>query len=216
VGSGGTVISLALAGGGAFTNRWGFDGNLRLARTVQGSGAPALSSNMSITWQAAPDWLLLLGFFESRLGSWHTLNVTSPLTAPGASLVPAAQDRGLFLTVRYQRASGLHFAPLGGAPGAGSGSIAGYIFLDANENGRRDADELGAEHITVLLDHKYSVETDAKGRYEFSAVVAGHHTIEAVMDNLPLPWSFANQGQHEVDIKTRGRSVLDIAATRMR
>jgi SdrD B-like domain len=215
-GTGGTVISAAIAGGGQLSNRWGFDGNLRLARTIQGSGAPALSSNMSITWQAAPQWVVLLSFFENRLGSWRTLNVTSPLTAPSEAIVPSIEDRGLFLTVRYQRSSGLHFAPLGGAPGAGSGSIAGYIYLDANENGRMDADETGAEHITVLLDRKYSVETDAKGHYEFSTVASGTHTIEAVMDNLPLPWSFANQGPHTVEIRTRGRSTLDVAATRMR
>jgi len=185
-------------------------------RTIQGRGAPAVSSNMSVTWQAAPNWMLLLSFFENRLGSWRTLNVTSPLTAPDESVVPSIEDRGLFLTVRYQRSSGLHFAPLGGAPGAGSGAVTGYIFLDANENGRMDADETGAEHITVLLDRKYSVETDAKGRYEFSAVASGVHTIEVIMDNLPLPWSFADPAPREIDIRTRGRTLLDVAATRMR
>ncbi len=215
-GTSGTVISAALAGGGQFSNRWGFDGNLRVVRTIQGRGAPAVSSNMSVTWQAAPNWMLLLSFFENRLGSWRTLNVTSPLTAPDESVVPSIEDRGLFLTVRYQRSSGLHFAPLGGAPGAGSGAVTGYIFLDANENGRMDADETGAEHITVLLDRKYSVETDAKGRYEFSAVASGVHTIEVIMDNLPLPWSFADPAPREIDIRTRGRTLLDVAATRMR
>jgi SdrD B-like domain len=215
-GTGGTVISATIAGGGQLASRWGFQGNLRLARNVQGSGAPGLSSNMSITWQATQSWMTLLSFYESRMGSWRRVDVNSPLTAPGSLVVPSTQDRGLFLTVRYQRASGLHFAPLGGAPGAGSGSLSGYIFLDANQNGRKDADEPGAEHITVVLDQKYSVTTDVTGRYEFIAVAAGTHTVEAVMDNLPLPWSFANQGPHTVAIRTRGRTIFDLAATRMR
>jgi hypothetical protein len=215
-GTGGTVVSAALAGGGPITDRWSFDGNLRLAHTIQGRGAPALSSNMSVAWQASSDWTLLLNFFENRIGSWRTLTVVSPLTAPGDSLVPSIEDRGLFLTVRYQKSRGLHFAPLGGAPGSGSGSLSGYIYLDANENGRMDADEIGAEHITVLLDHKYSVETDAKGRYEFSAVAAGPHKLEVIMDNLPLPWSFVSTAPRDVEIKTRGRTILDVAATRMR
>ena len=216
LGSGGTVISAALAGGGQITQRWSFDGNLRVARTVAGRGAPALSSNMSVSWLAADNWTVLLSFFESRIGSWRALDVTSPLTAPGESLVPSIEDRGLFLTIRWQQSHGLHFAPLGGAPGAASGALAGYIFLDANENGRMDAEEVGADHILVVLDGKYSVETDAKGRYEFAAVAAGRHSIQVVMDNLPLPWTFANLGAQGVEVRTRGRTLLDVAATRMR
>jgi hypothetical protein len=164
----------------------------------------------------AHDWQVLATYYDSRIGSWESLTVTSPLTPPLATPVAALQERGVFLTFRYRRASGSHFAPLGGAPGAGSGEIAGVIYLDANNNGQPDAGEAGAPNVTVVLDGRFSVQTDAAGRFSFPVVATGHHVISVVSDNLPLPWVLIGDGRKEVEVTTRDRTLISIGAQRPR
>jgi hypothetical protein len=169
-----------------------------------------------LTWQLSPAWEILATYYDSRIGSWTPLVVESPLTPPVAAPVPAAQERGVFLTLRYRRASGSHFAPLGGGPGAGSGEISGLVFLDSNNNGQSDAGEIGAPNVTVLLDGRFSMQTDANGRFVFPVVATGHHIITVVADNLPLPWVLLNGGRKEVEVSTRNRTEVSIAAQRPR
>jgi len=138
------------------------------------------------------------------------------LTPPVPSPISAAQERGIFLTLRYQRSSGSHFAPLGGAPGTGSGSIAGVVYLDANGNKQQDANEQGVANLTVILDGRFSAQTDDTGHFEFPAVAAGHHVITVSSDNLPLPWVVDDNGRVDVQVATRGQTTIGIAATRMR
>jgi hypothetical protein len=211
-----TVLSIAAFGGGQFTNRLGIEGNVRWAGAVQGRAAPGVSANVSMTCQVSQSWQILATYYDSRSGSWTPLTVISPLTPPIATLVPAMQERGAFLTVRYKRASGLHFAPLGGPPGGGSGELAGIVYLDANDNGHLDAGELGAPNVTVVLDGRFSVQTDLRGRFDFPAVATGHHVISVVSDNLPLPWTLVADGRAEVMVTTRDRTDLAIAARRPR
>jgi hypothetical protein len=175
-----------------------------------------VSANVSLTWQLSQSWEILATYYDSRVGSWTPLAVVSPLTPPMATVVPSVQESGVFLTLRYRRASGSHFAPLGGAPGAGSGEIAGVVFLDANNNGHADAGEAGAPNVTVVLDGRFSVQTDAGGRFSFPVVAIGHHVISVVADNLPLPWTLVNGGRAEVEVTTRDRTEINIAAQRMR
>jgi hypothetical protein len=130
--------------------------------------------------------------------------------------VPTQGQSGFFLTLRYQQARGSHFVPLGGAPGAGSGRLTGVVYLDANENGRFDASETGAQNVTVILDGRFSTRTDAHGRFDFAAVAAGHHVLTVQTDNLPLPWTLVNQGRTEVDVGTRDRVDVNIGATRLK
>jgi hypothetical protein len=211
-----TVLRLGAFGGGQFSNGLGIDGNVLWARAVQGRAAPGVSANVSLIWQLAHDWQILATYYDSRVGSWESLAVISPLTPPVATPVAALQERGVFLTLRYRRASGSHFAPLGGAPGAGSGEIAGVIYLDANNNGQPDAGEAGAPNITVVLDGRFSVQTDAAGRFSFPVVATGHHVITVVADNLPLPWVLIGDGRKETDVTTRDRTNISIGAQRPR
>ena len=211
-----TIVSLAAYGGGQFTAALGLEGNVRWAAAVQGQAAPGVSANISLTWQLGPAWEILATYYDSRIGSWTPLVVESPLTPPVAAPVPAAQERGVFLTLRYRRASGSHFAPLGGGPGAGSGEISGLVFLDSNNNGQSDAGEIGAPNVTVLLDGRFSMQTDANGRFVFPVVATGHHIITVVADNLPLPWVLLNGGRKEVEVSTRNRTEVSIAAQRPR
>lgn len=211
-----TVLSIAAYGGGQFSTGLGVEGNVRWAAAVQGQAAPGISANVSLTWQLSQSWEILATYYDSRVGSWTPLTVESPLTPPVATPVPAIQERGIFLTLRYRRAAGSHFAPLGGAPGAGSGEISGIVFLDANYNGRADAGEAGAPNVTVVLDGRFSVQTDAGGRFVFPVVATGHHVIKVVADNLPLPWMLVGEGRTELEVTTRDRTEISIAAQRPR
>ena len=145
-----------------------------------------------MTYQVSQSWQILATYYDSRTGSWTPLTVISPLTPPIATLVPALQERGAFLTIRYRRASGLHFAPLGGPPGAGSGELAGIVYLDANDNGHCDAGERRTQchrgaGRTILGSEPMS------GRFDFPVVATGHHVISVVSDNVPLPWALSTR-----------------------
>jgi hypothetical protein len=211
-----TIAALSVYGGGRFTTNLGVEGNVRWATTVQGHAAPGVSANVSLTYEISRNWQLLATYYDSRTGSWTPITVQSPLAPPIVTNIPAVDERGVFLTLRYQRTAGTHFAPLGGAPGAGSGEIAGTVYLDANYNGRMDAGESGAPNVTVVLDGRYSIQTDAAGRFDFPVVATGRHVITVISDNLPLPWALTNEGRTEVDVSTRDRTNVTIGAQRPR
>jgi hypothetical protein len=211
-----TVLGIGVNGGGQLTGRLGVEANVHLARTVQGRAAPGVTATVSLAWQLAASWQLLATYYDSEVGSWTPLSVVSPLTPPAYTTIPAVQERGAFLTLRYQRAAGAHFVPLGGARGGASGALSGVVYLDANYNGRLDAGEVGAPNVTVVLDGRFSVQTDANGRFEFPVVAAGHHVVTAISDNVPLPWFLLNDGRVEVDVATRGHTSVAIGAQRQR
>ena len=198
------------------TARFSLDGSVQWATVVQGRAAPSTAAAGSLTYQLAHSWELLFTYYENRIGSWTPLTVTSPLTPPVPTPQASQGQRGIFLTLRWQNARGSHFVPLGGMPGSGSGRLSGVVYLDANENGRYDAGEAGAANVTVILDGRFSTRTDANGRFDFPAVVAGHHVITVQQDNLPLPWTLVNQGRTEVDVTTRDRVDVNIAAVRLK
>lgn len=211
-----TIVGLAAFGGGQLTSRLGAEGNVNWATAVQGRAAPGVSANVSLTYRLSRNWQILATYYDSRTGSWTPLTVVSPISQPVPTAVPSMEERGVFLTFRYKREAGLHFAPLGGAPGAGSGELKGMVYLDTNNNGQPDAGEVGAPNVTVVLDGRYSVQTDANGRFDFPVVVAGHHVIQVISDNLPLPWNLIGGGRVEVEVKTRDRTDISIGAQRLR
>jgi SdrD B-like domain len=212
-----TILGIAAFGGGQFTTRLSVEGNVSWATAVQGRAAPATSANVSLIYRMSQNWQILATYYDSRTGSFTPLTVASPLTPPIATVaVPAFNEQGVFLTLRYKRSAGSSFAPLGGAPGSGSGEISGVVFLDANDNGQLDAGEAGASNVTVVLDGRFSVQTDPSGRFTFPAVATGHHVVTVVSDNLPLPWALTNEGRTEFAVSTRERTQVNIAARRPR
>jgi hypothetical protein len=211
-----TIVRVAAYGGGDLSARLSLDGTVQWADAVQGRAAPSTSADITATYQLGRYWALLFSFYENHLGSWTPLVVTSPLTPPTPTPQASQGERGIFFTLRYQEARGGHFVPLGGMPGSGSGRLGGVVYLDANENGRFDAGEAGAANVTVILDGRFSVRTDANGRFDFQAVAAGHHVITVQADNLPLPWTLTNSGRTEVEVSTRERTEVDIGALRLK
>ena len=211
-----TVVRLAVYGGGDITARLSLDGSVQWAQAVQGRAAPSTSADVTLGWQINRAWSLLASYYENRIGSWEPLVVTSPLNPATPVPVASMGESGFFLTVRYQDSRGAHFVPLGGALGSGSGRLSGVIYLDANDNGRLDAGETVVANVTVILDGRFSVRTDSNGRYDFPAVVSGHHVLTVQGDNLPLPWAMTSSGRTEVDVSTRDRTEMDIGALRIK
>jgi len=216
LGEHGTVLRMAVYGGGDLSARLSIDGSVQWADAIAGRAAPATAADVSLSWQLTPAWSLLGTYYENRLGSWTPLLVTSPLAPATPTVIPASGQRGVFLTVRFQAARGAHFAPLGGPPGAGAGRLTGVVYLDANENGRFDAGESGAPNVTVILDGRFSARTDGNGRFDFPAVAAGHHVLTVQADNLPLPWTVAGEGRTEVNVGTRDRVDVNVGAVRLK
>jgi hypothetical protein len=211
-----TIARLALYGGGDFTTRISLDGNIQWARTIKGAAAPSASANLSLTWRISASWSALASYYENRIGSWTQLVINSPLTPPVPTAQPSAGASGFFLTIRYQAARGSHFAPLGGMPGMGSGRVTGVVYLDSNQNGQFDAGEAGAPNVTVILDGRFSVRTDASGRFDFPAVAAGHHVLTVQPDNVPLPWAFGSSSRREIAVSTRDTLEVDFGAVRIK
>jgi len=209
-----SAINVSVNGSIDLSARLSVDGNINWDRAIGGQRASSLMADVALNWQIAREWTLLASYYENRTGAWTAVTVASPLAPPSEIPISSVGQRAVFFSVRYQRSAGRHFAPLGGGPGSGSGRLTGAIYLDANDNGQFDAGEGVASNVTVVLDSRYSTITDSKGRFDFPAVVAGHHVISVVPDNLPLPWSVIGDGRVDVDVKTRDHTDISIAVSR--
>ncbi|HEX2544000.1 MAG TPA: VCBS domain-containing protein, partial [Ramlibacter sp.] len=96
-----------------------------------------------------------------------------------------------------------------------SGSIGDQVFLDSNDNGLRDAGELGASGVMVkLLDAAGAVlsrvATDASGRYLFDGLGAGSYTVQVV---APTGYAYAKRDQglddtRDSDVDASGRTAV--------
>jgi hypothetical protein len=173
----------------------------------------SLNFSLSAVWRFSHQWSLALTAYQNAGLPDSGLSITSPLAAP---LLPATRpkDKGVFVALRYQDSAGSASVPLGGSPGSAAGKLIGSVYLDDNKNARRDASERGAANVTVLLDGRYAVQTDAQGRFEFPYISAGPHVLSVVGDNLPLPWLLDKEGRTELRIAARETRTVHIGATK--
>lgn len=191
-------------------------GNASLRGSASGehsdSGARQWGLNLGAQWRIDPRWSL-----EAHLNrsSGRSVSQTSidPLSPP-VSVVSSSADRSLYAVLRYELQAGRRSVPLGGRAQEGGGSIRGTVYLDANRSGTQEASEPGAAGVTVTLDNRYAVRTDAQGRFEFPFVAAGARTVGVRNDSLPLPWSVVDEGQVTVDVRLREASDLRIPVQR--
>jgi hypothetical protein len=186
-------------------------------RGAHGNDGNMLNSNIGLAWQLHAGWSLLAQYSRSSGLDPSTPLVVSALTAANtAAALPLPQSSRFMVTLRFEEKAGRSSAPLGGAPGSGAGGLRGTVFFDADNNGRRDAAELGAPAITLILDRRYLTRTDSQGRYEFPAVVAGEHVIEIQTDNIPLPWSPTAREPKTFSIYVRQNTTQDFPLQRDR
>ncbi len=64
-------------------------------------------------------------------------------------------------------------------PPAPTYQISGFTFVDANQNGVKDAGEISLPNVAVSLSGGATTTSDANGAYTFSGVVAGSYTVTA-------------------------------------
>lgn len=207
-------VGASLNGGSDLFNNLSWNGNLSYDKSSGSSSTRNLSANLDLSARLNNHWSLIASYLESKN------KVTNPfIIDPLIQTQPTTEvtsGSALFFTLRYETRSGTATAPLGGATGSAAGSIAGYLFLDANDNNNPDADEEPAQNITVLLDGKFSTRTNALGRFEFPLVASGPHTIMIIADNLPLPWQVKDDGKTNIIVNTRETHYLNIPATRVK
>lgn len=208
------TASLLVYGGGNITDNLTLDGNARINYTRNNGSATGAYINANATWRIDPHWSVIATAYDNRDDTARLFVITPPSqeTVP----VPTQRSRAFFLTIRFEDRAGTARAPIGGAPGAGAGSVVGYVFLDANDDGRRNAGESGAANLTVMLDGRFAARTDGQGRFEFPHVTAGPHTLTVVPDNLPLPWAVGAEGRQEIQVRTRETTTLEIPAARLK
>ena len=206
--------SVAAFGGIDLTNTISIDGNIRYSRDRDVVRTTGLFANLGLIWRMTPRWSLLATYYDNR--SDITPFATLEPVVPVQPLPVIPRDRAIFVNVRYEDHAGTPVAPLGGMPGAGAGTLVGYVFYDANDNGRRDANEQGAASLTVILDGRFGTRTDKDGKFEFPLLAAGAHAITIIPDNLALPYFIPNEGRREVVIHTRETATLEVAARKER
>lgn len=205
----------ALSGGGPITRSLSWDGSAGYQSTRGAWAASGFSANLGLTQQLGHGLMLALTWIDNRdQTNIPPFGITPIIPLPTPPTV--THSSAFFLTLRYEFSAGAAPQPVGGAAGFGGGGISGRLFLDANDNGERDADEAGAPGVTILLDGRFMVRTDDQGRFDFPLVAPGPHEITVVADNLPLPWMVANEGRRTVTVHAREAETIDIAATRMR
>ena len=205
-------VGISVFGGIDLTNNLSIDGSVRYAVDRDAARTTGLFANLGLVWRFLPRWSLIATYYDNRTDV--TPFATLDPVVPVQPLQAIPRDRAFFINVRYEDHAGTPMAPLGGAPGAGAGALVGYVYYDANNNGRRDASEQGAANLTVILDGRFGTRTDKDGRFEFPLLASGTHAIVVIPDNLALPYSISNEGRREVIVHTRETTNLEVAATK--
>ena len=203
-------ISLAL------NAEWPINEYLNFSSTAQArstSDAQQYNLSANLSWRVATNWSLNASIYAIAGTAQTTALAQSPLNAPSV-ITSRTQSHGVMLSLRYSQDAGSASAPIGGARGSAAGRLQGVIYLDDNANGKRDALEKPAANIAVTLNGRYTTTTDSQGRYEFAYIAAGNYTITLSSDNLPLPWSFEQDGRASARVLTRDTTVVDIGARR--
>jgi hypothetical protein len=157
---------------------------------------------------------------EKELGhGWRTGLIASLNQARADALqtswsgpqVYRSSDKTAYVYLRWEGNAGTPFQTAGArGTGAGAGSVAGRVYLDANRDGEPQADERGAAQIEVVLDGRYRTTTDHDGRFEFPLVTTGRHQLTLTLESVPLPWGSAPESGVSVDVPLRGQAAISI------
>ncbi|MFM9924243.1 carboxypeptidase-like regulatory domain-containing protein [Variovorax sp. H27-G14] len=181
-------------------------GNLRY--TSQNGGlytSRGLSGTLSAEKDLAPGW---------RAGVAANLNQARATTVPVALNEPSlfrTTDKTVYVYLRWEGSAGSAYQTAGARTGnAGSGSVTGRVFYDANSDGQPQIGEGGVANVEVLLDGRYRAMTDRDGRFEFPLVTTGRHQLTLTPETVPLPWGPARDAGASVDVPLRGQASTSI------
>lgn len=176
------------------------------------SGPEGKENNFNVaanaTWPIAPHWFALA---QVSVNTFEAL----PLL-PGTDAALTQRDKRVLLGFRYEEASGTPYQAMGLRTGAGSGRLTGVVFFDDNGDGVRQPTERGAPNVTLYLDGRFPVSTDAQGRFSFAAVPPGTHGLRILNEALPLPWTVDDEHPPVANVPLRGDAIVDIPLTKIR
>ncbi|MDA7417660.1 hypothetical protein PGB34_14955 [Xenophilus arseniciresistens] len=125
-------------------------------------------------------------------------------------------ERTAHVYLRWEGSAGRAFPVLGASAEAGSGSVSGRVFFDANRDGEAQMGEGGAAQVEVLLDGRYRTTTDRDGRFEFPMVGTGRHQLTLTLDSVPLPWGAATESGVSIHVPLRGQAHAEIPVIKVR
>ncbi len=99
------------------------------------------------------------------------------------------------------------------------GSLSGFVYLDANNNGSRDAGEAGYAGVTILLSGldrfgnavNRSTQTLSDGSYSFGGLIQGHYIITEVQPSMYLEGK-DHIGTQGGDASVQDKFTVDLAA----
>jgi hypothetical protein len=209
------TLGIALNAGGDVARNLVLDANVRYDKGFGDAGIDDLMANVALNWSFAPGWTASAIYYQNRLHRRTPVDAVSPIPDPIDFIEESADERGYYLTVRYDWQAGSRTVPIGGPAGRGAGRISGVIYLDANDNGRMDAGEIATPNVVVLLDGRFAARTDGGGRFVFPTVAPGDHYVTVVPDNLPLPWTVQDDRRFEVRVEARDDARVEIPARRL-
>ncbi|MBV9958477.1 MAG: pilus assembly protein N-terminal domain-containing protein, partial [Acidobacteria bacterium] len=87
--------------------------------------------------------------------------------------------------------------------GLDRGRVKGRVFYDLNSNGVDDPDEPGLAHAKIQLDSGRTIETDAQGRFRFSSVTQGSHSVSLNADELGVELRASTPTEQQITVAPR-------------
>jgi hypothetical protein len=125
----------------------------------------ALGGPLASTTTTGPD-----GSYTFEQLNADTYSTASEVTAAGYMLSTASP-----LSVTLSPGEERSEVNFGYVPGG----LSGYAYVDANDNGQRDASEAGIGNVTITRDGSATTTTAADGSYAFDGLVAGTYSVSA-------------------------------------
>ena len=188
------------------TFNWNGSGSYTRIERDSRSDSDNYNATLGAAWRFLPQW-------DARLDlTWTRAEEDADLLGNEFR----ETEKTLLLSIRHTRKRGRPMLAVGSQTGgSGFGTIRGQVFYDANRDGIRQAGERAASGVFVYLDRRYERVTDADGRFEFTPVPAGEHTLSLPVEDLPLPWGLDDETPVPVDVPVRVTREVQIGLTRI-
>lgn len=193
-----------------YSSRLRWDASINWTRTdndTTGISMNSVNASAALLWRFLPGWeaSLRAGINDSREDSSGALAGTDFDDV----------ERTVFLSIRRDMTSGRPFDRYGADKGkTGYGSVEGVVFYDENRDGIRQAGERTAAGAYIYLDRRYQKITDRDGRFEFTPVPVGPHSLSIAVEDLPLPWGLDDEGPRPLSVNIRERASVSIPLVR--
>ena len=185
---------------------WNGSANYTRVKTAGRDDTDNYNATLGAAWHFLRNW-------DARLDlTWNRAEETIDVLADSFDV----DEKTLLLSIKHSFRGGRPFISAGNRTGSsGYGEISGEAFYDANRDGERQAGERPANGVFVYLDGRYERVTDKQGRFTFSTVPSGEHTVAIAIEDLPLPWGLEDETPQSVRVSVRQNRVVNFALTRI-